>query len=422
MNQAISIIRLGLLFLIGFAALRTAYGQNEQLTAELKSARAELQSLETVVNALNTGDSSYTLYFPTWTVLDKYTKTSIYKAFRHRGKQFSEEDVVYVVASPDQQNIIDIRIGKTSYGRLYAQSILDPDLKRELLERNYASENETPAGYRTNSRGNRKPVPRPTTPEWVGFNLSAFGGSVRFSNDWGIVGRVGDDELGYPFWSSGQARMFASYKSIKLGAWLPVHGGLTEVPVAGSLTLRQRLLNGSAGIAGEFEFEWDAVKLNSQHIPYTAVGGTFALGGLTRRRPDNLTPNLDSLYSLSTVLQGYYAFDYAFDDERHRFNIHMGMSYHQVTLNRQREGGIQPAGPTQAFIDPLIRFEYKNQRIDWFKISAQYSRLLMLGAWAEILPYFIYAEVKFSTIVGREQKPWEHTSYLYGTLGINFDF
>jgi hypothetical protein len=415
-------IRCGFSLLVGFVALGTTYGQNEQLKSELERARAELQSLETVVDALNTGDSSYTVYFPTWKVLDKYTRTNIYKAFRHRAKQFTEEDLVFVIASPDQENIIDLRIGNTSYGRLYAQSILDPDLKRELLERNYAYENETPAGYRTNSQGNRKPLPRPRTPESVGFNLSAFGGYVQFSNDWGIVGKVGDDELGYPFWSSGQARMMASYKSLKLGAWLPIHGGLKEVPVAGSLTVRPRLLNGSGGIAGEFEFEWDEVRFDSPHIPYTAVGGTFAVGGLTKRRTDLLTSNLDSLYSLSTVLQGYYAFDYAFDDERHRFNIHMGVSYHSVTLNRQDEKGIQAAGPTESFIDPLVSFEYKNQRVDWFKISAQYSRLVMLGAWAEIVPYFIYAEVKFSAVVGREPKPWEHTSYLYGTLGINFDF
>jgi hypothetical protein len=422
MKQATRMILWGFSFLTAVWVAPTTYAQNETLKAELNTARAELRSLEVVMNTLNTSDSSYIVYFPTWMVLDKYTKTSIFSAFRNRGKSFVDDDLVYVIASPDERNIIDLRIGNISYGRLYAQSILDPDLKRELLDRDYAYENETPAGYKTSVQMNRRPLPRPATPEHVAFNLSAFSGYVRFSNDWGIVGQIGDDELGYPFWSSGQVRMMASYKSLKLGAWLPLHGGLKEIPVAGSLKIRPRLLNGSGGVAGEFEFEWDAVKLRSPHVTYTAVGGSFAVGGLTKRRPELLTSNLDSLYSLSTVLQAYYALDYAFDDDRHRFTIHLGGTYHRVTLNSQRDGGIQPSGPTESFVNPLLSFEYKNQRIDWFRLSAQYSRLLMVGAWAEIIPYFVFAEVKFSSVVGRDPKPWEYPSYLYGTLGINFDF
>jgi len=213
-----------------------------------------------------------------------------------------------------------------------------------------------------------------------------------------------------------------SYKSLKLGAWLPMHGGLKELPVAGAVSIRPRLLNGSGGVAGEFEFEWDGVKFDSPNVPYAAVGGMFAVGGLTRRRPENLTSNLDSLYSLSTVLQAYYALEYAFDDARHRFTIHAGATYHRITLNQQNSEGLQPAGPTQSFVDPFLSIEYKNQRVDWFKLSAQYSRLVMLGAWAEIIPYFVFAEVKFSAVVGREPEPWEYPSYLYGTIGINFDF
>jgi hypothetical protein len=46
----------------------------------------------------------------------------------------------------------------------------------------------------------------------------------------------------------------------------------------------------------------------------------------------------------------------------------------------------------------------------------------MFGAWAEVVPEYVYAEVKYSTPLWRDAKLWEQSYYLYGTLGFNFDF
>jgi hypothetical protein len=46
----------------------------------------------------------------------------------------------------------------------------------------------------------------------------------------------------------------------------------------------------------------------------------------------------------------------------------------------------------------------------------------MLTGWAELIPPFIYAEVKFSTVAFRNPDPWEHKTYVSGTLGFKFDF
>lgn len=404
--------------ILAFCGINIARAQHiETLRSKLQMEREELKSLERILLALNNGDTVYASYFPVWTVLDKNTKLSIYTAFRNRGKQFSEEERVTVIAQPNGKGIADIRIGSASYGKLFASKALDPELQQQLLSRNYVLVDEIPFGYRNTAH--KRTIKE--KPNWIAANISLFGGSMRFGNDWKIEGRIGSDELGYPFWSSGQIVLTAGYKSLKLGAYLPIHGGLFESNAERPLSLKPRLLNGSTGATGSFEFEWDLVKLHSENVTYGAIGGAFAVGSLDRRRPEYLTSNLDSLYSITTMLQAYYAFNYLFDDEK-ILNAKIGGIYHTVALNRFAENEILRYGKSQKNFSPYIFVEYKNAGADWFKLNATYSRLLMLGAWAEIVPQYVYAEVKYSTALLRSPKPWEQKYYLYGTLGFNFDF
>lgn len=392
----------------------------ETLRSDLHTEKEELQSLERILLALNNGDTVYASYFPVWTVLDKNTKLSIFTAFRNRGKEFSENDRVVIIAIPNMKGIADIRIGNASYGRLFASKALDPELQQSLLQRNYELINEIPFGYRNET----KQRPPTDQPNWISANISLFGGYMKFGNDWRIVGKLGNDELGYPFWSSGQVSLTAGYKSIQLGAYLPMHGGLFETNSSERpLSLKPRLLNGSTGVTGSTEFEWDEVKIQSSHIAYAAIGGSFAIGSLDKRRPEYLTANVDSLYSISSLLQMYYALHYNFDDHN-VIKARAGATYHRVTLNRydEKQDDILNYGAAQKFFTPLVALEYRNLGLDWFALNAQYSRLLSFGAWAEIVPGYVYAEVKYSTVVLREPRVWEQNYYLYATLGFNFGF
>ncbi len=403
---------------VGTRGVSTLYAQSDKILSELKTAQGELRSLERILSALNNGDTVYTSYFPMWTVYDKNTKLSIQTAFRNRGREFPEDENVTVIAHPNGRSVADIRIGKVSYGRLFASKALDPQLQKELLERNYVLVDEIPLGYRTN-KTIRKIAEKP---HWVSANISLFGGTMRFGNDWKIEGRIGSDELGYPFWSSGQIFLTAGYKSLKLGTYLPMHGGVFSTnPNERPLSLRPRLLNGSTGATGSFEFEWDLVKLNSSRVTYGAIGGSFAIGSLDRRRTDYLTSNLDSLYSVNAMLQAHYAFNYKFDDKK-ILNVKVGGVYHTVTLNRFVDNEIERYGRIKKILTPYFAVEYRNLGADWFALNTTYSRLLMFGAWAEIVPQYVYAEVKYSTVLLRETKTWEHNYYLYATLGFNFDF
>lgn len=413
--------------LLSIAAVSQSSGQTEEkLKTDVETGRQDLQSLERILYEINLIDSAYAPSFPRWEMNEPNLKLRVYAAFRNRGKQFSKDDKIMIVAHPDSQAITDIRIGDLSYGKLYAQTLLARDLKADLLAEAHSS--EPPEGVKSRIVEESNPLAHATRPAWVSADFSLFGISLRFGNEWGVVGRIGDDELGYPFWSSGNTWIMGAYKSLKIGAWIPINGGLNKssTGVAGPVTRTTRLLNGVDGIVGEFEFEWETIRINSESFPYAAIGGRFGFGGLSGRRDEYFTRNLDSLYYISSVIQGYYAFDFLFDQKRQNLNVHLGASYHNVNTGKaiaiDGKYTIFKGAEPESYIDPYLRIEYRNYRFDRFRVTAQYSRLLMFFAWAEVVPPFIYAEIKFSTVVFRKPRPWEHENYVYGTVGFKFDF
>lgn len=400
-----------------------------KLISDIENARLNQQSLERILGELNMVDSAYAPSFPRWQVDEPNLKLRVYAAFRNRGLRFSTEDAITVIANPDSQSISEIKIGDVSYGKIYIQTLLARDLKSDLLSQ--AAHSEPPYGFMDLYEEVSNPLARPSKPDWVAAEFSLFGGSLRFGNNWGIAARIGEDELGYTFWSVGNMRVMLSYKSLKLGAWVPINGGLhrDDKDEVSQEESSSRLLNGTFGVVGEFEFEWNLIRIKSDFFPYAAIGGKFGFGTLPGRRETFYTPNRDSLRYISVSAQAYYAFDVLFDEKQQNLNVHLGVSYHKVNLGKALPvGGVEDkmvvfeAGPPETFIDPYVRIEYRYARLDRFRVTAQYSNLLMLVGWAEIVPPFIYVEVKYSAPAFRNRRPWEHKSYLYATAGFKFDF
>ncbi len=399
----------------------------EQLRTDIGNAREDVRSLERILSELTILDSAYTSSFPVWQMHDPNLRLRVLAAFRNRGLQAGKDEKIMITSMPDSQTILDIKMGNVTYGRLYSQTLLARDLRMDLTAD--AKEKEPPYGLKSRISEESNPMARPAKPDWVSADFSLFGITLRFGNDWGITGRIGDDDLGYPFWFTGNARIMASYKSLKIGALVPVHGGLdgnAQQTGPQVITSTTRLVNGSEGLAGEFEFEWETIRINSESFPYAAIGGNFSFGGLSGRREEYLTSNLDSLYYISTIVQGYYAFDFLFDQKRQNLNVHVGASYHKVGLGQavvvDGKYSIFKGGEPETFIDPVVRVEYRNYRFDRFRVTAQFTRLLMVTGWAEVIPPFLYAEIKFSAVVLRNPRPWEQNSYVFGTIGLKFDF
>jgi len=114
----------------------------------LAALRQELESLRRVFATLNEGDTVYTPFFPTWHVQDREIVLRIENSFRSHGYRFNPQDPVYIIATPDEQVIADIRIGEVGFGRMYVKFALSPDLYNAILMRQYEHTNEVPAGYR----------------------------------------------------------------------------------------------------------------------------------------------------------------------------------------------------------------------------------------------------------------------------------
>jgi hypothetical protein len=399
--------------------LFTQEQSTSHLREQYKREQADLEALRRIVRSLNSVDSTYEAYFPTWLVLDQTLRLKAMDVFRSRGIAVSENDDVVIVATPDSQDVVDIRIGESNYGRLYARSALDRTIKQELLRpQSYVSDERTPTGYSRSDSETRKAFARPISPDWISASVSLFGGEIRFANDWSLIGKVGDDVLGYPFWSSGQVWLMIRYKSVALGGRLPVHGGLDDF----TLGFRTRRLNGSTGVCGEFEIEWDAIRIDSRNFTYGGLGGSFAIGTLGDRRPELVTPDPNKLYSIPSLLELHYSFDYQFNRSGQLLSAQVGISYHNVTTSKFRELEVIRIGEPESFVHPHIVLVYTHQRADWFKVSGQLSRLSLLSAWVELVPRFVFAEVKYSSVLFREHRSWEHSSYFYATIGINFDF
>jgi hypothetical protein len=426
-------------------------------TTELKR---EIAAIKRFLADLNE-DREYRPYLPKWEILDLNIKAEIIQEFEALGYVCDPSVAIIVVADPPDSisgkstEIVRIEAGHFKIGRVEGHLRLPQWLRQTILERKYSYQLLMPQGYKDRAKSRRQKDFRVTLPRVLTAKMSLFenyilwnpfpddpesreaadsvaqGGSTPSTRILpqlvGFVGRVGDDQIGYPFWSSGQASVLLAWRGIRIGARLPVHGGLRDF----NMGLSQRLLNGSSGVTGEFEFEWDPFGLKAStpnnRILYSGIGGSFAACGMShRRRTDYLTENLDNLYSISTILQAYYAFDWQISsDPQHKLNVKCGASFHRVTQSKKLfEGGeIVPNGdPTDCF-RPILAVKYYNQGADWFSVGAQLSRMLMISAWAEVVPKYLAVEIKYSTpLLPAKPEPWERTDYFYGTLVTSFDF
>jgi len=113
----------------------------------LRALTEEFQSLTRIFETLNAGDTVYTPFFPMWSVLDRGLRLRILSAFRNHNISFDQTDQIHIIATPDQQDIANIKIGKAGFGKMYAKFVLSQDLHQTILARKYEYKIEVPVGY-----------------------------------------------------------------------------------------------------------------------------------------------------------------------------------------------------------------------------------------------------------------------------------
>jgi hypothetical protein len=227
---------------------------------------------------------------------------------------------------------------------------------------------------------------------------------------WGGEVRIGNDEIGLPFWSSGKMAFLAAYKRIKFGFELPFHPGRNTSELVPPFTLRGRKLNGTRGILGEFDFG--------------SVGGLLSITRLTSHDTHALT-DPSGFYYITGMLQLYYSFGISLNPTD-LVRLKLGLGVHRINKARLE---FTPAEtiiprPHTDFVSPYLKFEYLNKGInDRFVASVQfYDLVLLLGGSVEIVPGVVSLEAKYAWQVAPNLREWQNPGFFIVSPRVQFAF
>lgn len=392
-----------------FLLTSRAFAQQAEITGQASSAdsisalrtileekRNDRARLERMLNALNTVDSVYRIRYPAWVVLDEDLRQRIYKAFRGRFASVPRDTAVIVIANPADNEILQILIGSVVMGPRETATILSDSLRKDILAANYALHEVDLAPPKQ-----RKRILFGAKPLVVSIDASVFGGSLLFGNGWGLELKMGHDEIGYPFWSSGEIRLMAVFDRLKFGVMVPLKIGQKEPVILEPLAIRPRKLNGSTGISAQFD----------QPVGSDFIGARFTVGELNKFASGQLTN--DTLpYYLHTVGQLFYSHEMALGEE-HLLTVSAGAGYHQIALGEVHPDRRIVAIEKFNFFSPIIRMEYVHRGNQMYGVSAQYyNSLVWLSGWIELVRNFLYVDLRYASPVVRSPQQWEQ-HYFY---------
>jgi hypothetical protein len=236
--------------------------------------------------------------------------------------------------------------------------------------------------------------------------------NIIFGNTWGAEVRIGDDDFGYPFWSSGNLAFLIIYKRAKIGVHVPFAGGRT--PGKGLQDFwTPRRMDGTYGLTGEFDF--------------VNFGGSFIFG-LRRTDIDGTFVNPDSIVTIRNMAQAWYSNIISDNANGHVLRYKIGAGFHQLGHDGYFRGGgatvlsLETTIPPSSYISPYIKLEYVNQQsAERFGASVQYyNKWILGGAWLEVIPNHVRLEVKVGAPVFHTHEYWEPTHFLTLNIPITF--
>lgn len=236
---------------------------------------------------------------------------------------------------------------------------------------------------------------------------------IHFGNMWGMEIKLGNDEIGLPFWTSGNLAFMALYNQIKIGGHIPFKWGAERTGTLSTIW-KPRNLNGTYGLTAEFDW---------------AFAGGSLLFGFPRDDTDGTFADTNNIYYLKLAATMWYSFTVGINDKANLLRFKTGFGVEQLgrdALGRGIKGvsadSIYQREPPRFFWSPYFKVDYVNQQFARrFGASFQYFRDWGLGTlWMEILPEQLRVEVKFCTAVTRERDPWEPPYFF--TLSIPYTF
>jgi hypothetical protein len=256
------------------------------------------------------------------------------------------------------------------------------------------------------------------TPQRAKVDLSLYGLIFKIGPSWGGEVRIGSDEIGFPFWTSGKTLYLVTYKQIKFGFELPFRPGLHASETFPPFSIRHRKLNGTRGAVGEFDFG--------------PVGGMISFTRLTELDVRDVT-NPDDFSYVTSILQGYYSFGISLTPTN-LLRVKVGLGYHRVGTGHILRTLVDSAGTEfeESIVrerpinspSPYIKIEYLNKDISRrFGGSLQYYNLgVLFTAWLDIIPDFFSLEMKYAWPLLREPKSWENNSFVIVSPRLRLSF
>lgn len=393
---------------------------------------AELQK---DIEDLNKLDPDLERYLPRWRILEADLKTKLTLYFRSQGVPMKTSDTITVTASFEgagsEQDLLKIRAGSYAGAELNGRAKIESELGTELYEqiksRKYKFaeiERETPINVDETERVPNVFYPTNAT-QFIA--ISGFRQAIQLGTSGARLEHViGNDEIGYHFWSSGQAKVFVDYPVIRLkdptlraegvpdilkvqlGVGYRLKFGHEGDNVLGEV-VPSRLLNGSLGAKAIANVEYRFPQINDLGI---AVNAEIPTAKLNESATVNGTPEVvwnaeeqfvvsnsvevRAAYFLRTIAQGQVFWENWFDNYEHYFRVSLGVSYQDIArgLLVYDNGNDEPGyinhagdettlfdgrrqGPTPNPTGHATNVEYSgldhpNQVEDWLYIKAEY--------------------------------------------------
>ncbi|MDB5035292.1 MAG: hypothetical protein JWQ98_2533 [Chlorobi bacterium] len=357
--------------LIALAVVLVSLGTHST-PASAQGGAPTLREIQAMIDSAKTLDPEIERYLPRWRIQEADLKIKIAAIFSSDGLPIKETDSMIVTATfprPNEaQELLTLRAGASGVvsGKDAIRRYVGEALYRQILARAYAHTVIEPASPLTESQKDRiGSVFYPSVARQF-VAVSAFRQAVQLGTTGARLEHlIGDDEIGYHFWSSGQGKAAISYPiirldnpdlrakgvpdilSIMLGAAYRLKFGTPSDNFLGGV-ITPRLLNGTIGAKALTHVEYRLPQVNdigfSLHaeVPFGKMqqgeevdlseAGVVNAPGIYAFVKDK-RPTVDtvlSAYFLRTVAQGTVFWETWLNDYEHFFRISLGASYQEV--------------------------------------------------------------------------------------------
>lgn len=278
---------------------------------------------------------------------------------------------------------------------------------------------------------------------------------VNMSKSNAVEIQLGNPEVGLPFWSSGEGRLWLHMRNqigtesnFKIGVAFPANLGRED-----ALTFNARRLSGMWGGAVDAYFAgidfFSAfnmpIAFNFTVLPSQGYNSSFIYNapnqplGFASTPGGQDVPSNRTFFRTTMIGQLYVPFIVQLDPYNF-MQFSAGLGVHTVRLSWIPSDSLEAttagyaadvAGKTQDLkwfgrdnvsvpVTPHVAIQYVNQRSNKFGLNFQYDHLFTFGTWLELIPDHLRIEASYTAPLVRDAKPYEPPFFFEFTPRLYF--